>query len=238
MKIIAQMLVYNEAHYVEKAILPWVNVCERIDVFEGSFQTLRGLGYSPRSTDGTCDILNKMSDSYNNVKVYFENYYNEPILRNHHLFSTIRDFGRNETVLFILDGDEIYSDEEVDRCINQVALGLDKYNTFWVNMKNYINDEKTSYDGFRVPRFFNLEKAIGFVGYNNVAFEGGVKEIDMGGVCPKHYSWVGLEKCKQKIKWQNSLGWECSFKIENEEVVLNDSYYQNTGKIKPVLSHE
>lgn len=235
MKIIAQVLVYNEADCLRQAIEPWTKVCERIDILEGAFQTTVNLGYPKRSTDGTIDIAKTLRSDNANIMYREHNYWNEPILRNDHMFWTIRDFGREDTCLFILDGDEVYTPKEVHKCVQQVGEQWETHNRWWVGMKNYISD-KEYYEGFRVPRFAKLKTALGFDSYNGLAYTDGVKEADIQDVCPKHISWWGLEKAKRKIEWQTkALGWICSFKIENDKIVLNDEYYQQTGKIKPKI---
>lgn len=237
MKLIAQVLVYNEGDYLEAAIRPWLDVCERIDIFEGAFITTTNLGYPPRSTDKTIEIARKLeAENPYKIKLVQHNEYNEPILRNNHLYQTVRDFGRDDTVLFILDGDEVYSPEDVKRCIEQVES--EKHiNRWWISMKNYISQSEY-YLGFRVPRFARLEKAVGFESYNGIAYADGTREADILDVCPSHYSWHPLGKAKRKIEWQRSLGWECSFKIENEKIALNEDYYLKNGKSKPIILNE
>lgn len=239
MKFIAQVLVYDEAEYLEKAITPWLGVCDIIHIFEGAFQTTTNLGFPPRSQDGTIEIAKKLSKDNSNVFLTHHNDWNEPILRNNHLFQVINTLGRKDTVLFILDGDEVYSPQDVQKCITQVTEEAEKYNRWWVSMKNYVNDEKTYYNGFRVPRFAKLENASGFDSYNGIAYTDGVRETDIKDVLPAHYSWCPLPKAARKIAWQEkSLGWTCSFKIENNQVVLNDTYYNQNGKPKPTIFHE
>lgn len=238
MKLIAQVLVYNEGDYLQQAIEPWTSVCERIDIMEGAFQTTVNLGYPKRSTDKTIDVAKSLQSTYNNVTLMHHNYWNEPILRNDHMFWTVRDLGREDTCLFILDGDEVYSAEEVKRCVEQVTAEWEKNNQWWVYMRNYIG-EREYYDGFHVPRFAKLEHALGFDSYNGLAYQDGVRATDIQEVCPKHVSWWPLEKAKRKIEWQTkALGWMCSFKVENNKVVLNDEYYQQNGKMRPRILTE
>lgn len=235
MKIIAQVLAYEEGDYLQQAITPWLDVCERIDVFEGSFMTTRNLGYPARSTDRTIEIIAALEKNKNVVSWKTEAW-NEPILRNDHLFSTIALFGREDTVLFILDGDEVYSNEDVAACVKQVTEEYEQQNTWWIDMINFMNDEHTAYTGFRVPRFFKLQKALGFCGYNNIAMQDGIKETDIKGALPNHYSWCPLEKAKRKIKWQTeALSWRASHMVSGDKVIFNDKYYQETGKQKPTL---
>lgn len=238
MKIIAQVLVYNEADCLQQAIEPWVNVCERIDIMEGAFMTTVNLGYPKRSTDGTIEIAKSLESKHLNVKFMEHNYWNEPILRNDHLFWTCRDFGREDTCLFILDGDEVYSPEDVKKCVEQVQAQWDTHNRWWISMRNYMG-EKDFYLGFRVPRFAKLKNALGFDSYNGIAYSDGVRETDIIGVEPRHVSWWPLKKAKRKIHWQETaLGWKSSHKIEGDKVVFDDTYYQQTGKIKPTLYHD
>lgn len=236
-KLIAQVLVYEEAECVDQAIRSWVDVCERIDVFEGAFQTLTNLGYPLRSQDGTIEKIHEIQNEHSNVYVTHHHEVNEPVLRNNHMWQTIRDFG-DDCFLFILDGDEIYTKDEVTRCIEQVEAERDQFNTWWVNFKNYVGDLNTYYLGFRVPRFFKLDKARGFSGYNDICFDGGVRAMDIRDVLPRHVSWSPVEKAKRKIEWQRTIGWQSSFKIENNQVVLDDEYYVQTGKMKPLLRHD
>lgn len=238
MKLIAQVLVYDEGDYLEAAIRPWMDVCERIDIFEGAFMTTTNLGYPPRSQDGTIEIARKLeAENPYKIKLVQHNDYNEPILRNNHLYQTVKSFGREDTVLFILDGDEVYSQEDVKRCVEQVEADKTT-NTFWINMVNYVNDLKTSYLGFRVPRFFRLEKAVGFSGYNDITFADGLRAKDIEGVLPAHMSWLPLQKSKRKMEWQARLGWVCSWKLDGDKLVINDEYFAQTGKQKPVLRYE
>lgn len=236
MKLIAQVLAYEEADCIAAAINPWINACEHISLYEGSFQTLRNLGYPARSQDGTVEICQALKSANSNISLTFHDDINEPVLRNRHMWETCRDFGREDTVLFILDADEVYTDEEVAKCVNQVQSELDQFNTFWVSMNNFITDNTHFYKGFRVPRFFRLKTARGFSGYNDVCFQEGVIPTDIRGVLPKHMSWCPVEKARRKIEWQTTaLNWNCSFKIENNKVVLNEEYYQQTGKEKPII---
>lgn len=234
-KIIAQVLAYNEGDCIEQAVKPWIPYCERIDILEGAFLNTVNLGYSNRSTDGTCKKCEELSRISAKVKVQHHFFANEPILRNHHLWDTAKTFGRDGTVLFILDADEIYSVEEIEKCLAQIEKQWNEYNTWWVNFKNYVNNPQTYYLGFHVPRFFKMEQARGFSGYNDVAFSDGVKDTDINGILPKHYSWLPFSKSKRKIQWQQAIGWEPSWKIENESLVINEDYYAKTGKEKPVI---
>lgn len=238
MKFIAQVLVYDEGDCLQQAIEPWLDVCKSIDIFEGAFQTTVNLGYPRRSSDGTVEIAKKLRDSHSNVTFTTHNDWNEPILRNNHLFDVVKRYGRKDTCLFILDGDEIYSQEDVAKCIKQVTEEWNTHNRWWVSMKNYINPNEY-YMGFRVPRFAKLETALGFDSYNGIAYSDGVKEIDIKDVLPKHMSWTPLDKARRKIEWQTkALGWMCSFKEENNKIVLNDEYYQTMGKVKPDILND
>jgi hypothetical protein len=238
MKLIAQVLVYNEGDYLKQAVEPWVRVCESIDILEGAFQTTVNLGYPKRSTDLTIDVARGLQLVYNNVTLKHHNDWNEPILRNNHLFETVKKYGRDDTCLFILDGDEVYTEEEVKKCVEQVNSQWEQYNRWWVYMKNYIG-ERDYYEGFHVPRFAKLKNALGFDSYNGLAYSDGVKETDIAGVCPKHISWWPLDKAARKIEWQTkALGWTCSFKVEDGKVVLNDEYYQQMNKARPRIYHE
>lgn len=238
MKIIAQVLAYNEASCLKQAIEPWLPYCESIDIFEGAFQTMINLGNPYRSDDGTLEIAKQLEKDNKNVRVFVHNEWNEPILRNNHLHTTIRDFGRKDTVLFILDADEIYSPEEVKVCIEQVKKEWDSHNTWWINFKNYISP-KQYYLGFRVPRFAKLENALGFESYNGIAYEDGTRATDIKDVLPRHNSWYPIEKARRKIDWQTkSLSWTCSWVEKDGALALNELYYQETGKQKPIIYEE
>lgn len=236
LKFIAQVLIYDEGEYLEKAIRPWVNACESIDIFEGAFMTTTNLGYPPRSQDNTCEVARSLEKEFSNVHLTHHNEWNEPILRNNHLFSTTQRFGREDTCLFILDGDEVYTEAEVQACIKQVEAEKDAYNTWWVSMRNFVSDTDHFHEGFTVPRFFNLKTALGFSGYNDVAFSDGIKKTSVQGVLPNHYSWTPMEKARRKIKWQTlSLGWLCGWVEKDGKIVPNDEYYEKTGKTKPII---
>ena len=238
-QIIAQVLAYNEATCLKAAVTPWIPFCKRIDILEGAFFNLSNLGFSQRSNDGTLEIAKELEkDNPLVIRAEVHMFANEPILRNHNLWDTAKVFGREDTVLFILDADEIYSEDDIKKCVAQIESEWETHNTWWVNFKNYVNDENTYYLGFRVPRFFKMKNARGFSGYNDVCFSDGVKQTDINGVLPKHYSWLPIEKSMRKLSWQKAIGWEPSWLVDGKKLILNDDYYGRTGKDKPILLSE
>jgi glycosyltransferase involved in cell wall biosynthesis len=153
--------------------------------------------------------------------------------------------------VLILDSDEFYSLEEVDRLLKWLENDFAENCCAWtqINFKNLTFNENTWVDGFRPPRIFKTE----FEGYkldrffwdNDVIYKKGGREVPHKDfpnitapkqIChPLHHTWVSGERSRKKVEYQLNHFGHCSYKWEDGELKFDDSYFVKTGERKPEL---
>jgi len=153
---------------------------------------------------------------------------------------------------WILDADEIYTKEDIDRITNFVSLNP-QITYFNINFKNYVFDGKCWVDGFCPPRVFSAKNAEGFFWDNDISYnQNGERvsyktmpslKIPRGVAHVKHLTWISNERSKRKIEYQEKHfkhGAGCSYKWNDEKNCLefNMEYFNKTGEAVPELNHE
>jgi len=159
---------------------------------------------------------------------------------------------QNCDTIWMVDNDEIYTVEEINNIINYI----DQYPQiawFRLSLKNYTFD-KNSYlaDPFTPPRIFRTNfppfKLGLFRDDNNLLFNYDGKEvwdeclpnktIPKSVAWIKHLSWLSNETSKNKVKYQKSRGWNCSYEWDeiNNKLIFNPVFYR--GKQLPKVYKE
>lgn len=145
MKISFVLMVKNESKHIEEVLKSIAYIKEKIS----SEIVVLDTG----STDNTVEIAKKYTD-----KVYFHEWNND--------FASMRNKSisyANGEWLFILDGDEILSNQ--DSLIDFFLLKRDKeFNNLFVNIKNIIREEDNKYNIAVVRRLFRNSKNFKYVG--------------------------------------------------------------------------
>lgn len=165
----------------------------------------------------------------------------------------LRYLQQNECdLIWILDGDEVWSVEEILRTIEYVQQYPDQ-EFFRVNFKNYT---------LRLPLFVNdfyrttiyRDKVRGgiqrfFFDTDVVYGDGNIPDSLQNHIIPRdiafpdHYTWLREDKrCFEKIKNQEhkyvNAGEKqvrCSYKIDGDDIKFNEAFWQNRGMQIPVL---
>lgn len=159
--------------------------------------------------------------------------------------------------IWILDPDEKFEEKEIKNIINYIESKND-ISVFNITFKNLTFDKNHYLMNFAPKRIFRTNvfngksiELVGFRGDNDIIFEDLAKnkilddslpsiKIPMHYAFPLHFSWCDLERCKQKINYQNSrTGWQCSFKIGDSGLLEFDlNYFQKYNLPLPEVFEE
>jgi hypothetical protein len=142
----------------------------------------------------------------------------------------------NCDVIWLLDGDEYYTLEEINKIIGFVKQ--QKFvNWFGINFKNFVFDGTVWVDGFCPPRIFRTEigkyyKLDEFYWDNDIHYKSqsgdgliSYKElasfnIPKGFAHIKHLTWLNNEKTKRKVEYQIKHFGHCSYRWNKEKNIL------------------
>lgn len=249
MKLGVIISVYNGIEFLEECLKDWISLKSKLDIKIAIVDCLftNFKGETPNSNDGTIELLENYLQQ---GKIdFFQKL--QPNLEE----STARNIGieylLNQDVTHVLTTapDEIFNSDEIQYLFN--FLKNDTQNAvFYLNYKNYIGNKNTYILGFKPKRIWKTQyESCLFNGLrfddDGMFYEVNTKHLLKDDNFPsitipdlqiKHYSWLDGETSEKKIQYQNSRGWVCSYKIENNKVSFNEEFYQN--KEMPKLYHE
>jgi len=211
MKLVALMTVYNEAEFIDYAIRACLPHVDNLVIVEGSYAEMQRInGCSPRSNDGTLDILDKY---FSEEKVYYDeaNKETDKDQRNYGL-DIVKSL--NADWLVIVDGDEVYEPQTFD-LIKSSANNMEKSNKYaaYFNSYTFVNDFK-HYAVQKFPRLFRVTEDCLFVNDNFMEWpKNNLKwcpphVISLPYVNYYHFAFCkNLERFHQKRKWwENRFG--------------------------------
>lgn len=164
-RVYALIVVYNEAQYLDYALRSIEPFVDGIAIVEGAYQNAMALGVSPRSDDGTLDILAAWK-SHPKVRVRHANEPEEPAQRQNAL-DLIREswpIQPDRDWMFLVDGDEIHAAADLERMRGFLAeaSARGRYGLFVENLC-FVNDF-WHYTPLLAARFFRLTPGMRFVG--------------------------------------------------------------------------
>lgn len=250
---------YDCARFVDKILEPWLSFPEiEVSIVHGQFKEYAELGYEDRD----CETIGRIIPYVKEVKTFITGAM--PEFDGKKLTeSEIRNIpltylkSRNCENFMILDGDEIYSQEEIQNILN--FIDRDKFISWYrIEMKNLTFNEKTYTKGFNPPRIFRNNcgqaKLREFHWDNDVMYnlpDGTIidyrrlasQNIPTTLVNPLHYSWCDKRTCIKKINYHKKhfahpmLKHPCSFKWDTEKDCLAfcEEYYLERGLEFPAL---
>jgi hypothetical protein len=265
MKIGVLLTCYNCEDYVDKCLEPWLNLKEEynfvIAANSGMFKDYLTLGISEKNEGTVKKLLEKKLDFL--VTTSGKNLLDEDYSRDVCLdFLRGGRWGRNEPcdLLIVVDGDEIYTEENIRKIIKFVKENPD-HEGYKLNFKNY-SVKKGLFVDYRHDRIFWMNR---HGGINRFYFDNqfeyvdhalGKKEVKYKDSCmiPKsvafieHYSWLSEDpRTLDKIEYQQLryTGLEnqipkdsrCSYYWNNEANSLrfNKKHYDYWNLNVPVL---
>jgi hypothetical protein len=265
MKIGILFTCYNCESYVDESLAPWLKLRDEMNFSiaanSGMFKDYLKLGISEKNEGTVKKLLEKKLDFL--VTTSGKNLLDEDYSRDVCLdFLRGGRWGRNEPcdLLIVVDGDEIYTEENI-RNIIQFVKDNPTHEGYRINFKNYTIKEDLFMD-YQHDRIFWMNR---HGGINRFYFDNrfeyvdkalGIKEVKYSDSreIPKnvayvdHYSWLSEDpRTKDKIEYQRLryTGLEnqippdsrCSYYWDNEADSLrfNKKHYDYWSKEVPVL---
>jgi glycosyltransferase involved in cell wall biosynthesis len=164
-RIYALIVVYNEAQYLDYALRSIEPFVDGIAIVEGAYQNAVELGLSPRSDDGTLEILASWQ-AHPKVRIRHANEPDEPQQRQNalDLLRESWDYQPDHDWMFLVDGDEIHAESDLRgmRGFLAAAMARGHYGLFVDNLC-FVNDF-WHYTPLLAARFFRLTPGMKFVG--------------------------------------------------------------------------
>jgi len=241
---------YNSSGTIDSCLRSWIEFQKNnnnleICAISLPFEEYKEIGHEE---DNTAEILVK---DYNIETITQPRYIKE---------SDARTLAYNQLIdkgcdyVWILDADEIYTEDEISGIIRFVSLN-EFVNSFNINFKNYVFDGNCWIDGFCPPRIFKTNGSKGFYWDNDMVYSvnDSTKDISYKNlsqmVIPKrvahvkHLTWINNETTKNKIKYQEkhfNNGAGCSYKWNDQQNCLefNEEYFKKTGETIPKLNFD
>jgi hypothetical protein len=241
---------YGFPNYLDKVLSSWSDINKNF-IFAAAcckFNEYIDINYHLEDTE----TIKKLNLNYKNIfsYIYSESISNDSIVRNYPLQYLL---SQNVDYIWILDGDEFYTEEQIIKITNFVEQ--EPFIPFFkINFKNFFNDEFHWVDGFCPPRIFKTK--LNNLSLDSFYYENDIYYIDRDNnkvdykqlsnlSIPKaiahidHYSWCGEKIYLQnKIKYQNHrYKGICSYKWNEEKDCLdfNDKYYKMINQPNPTI---
>ena len=240
---------YGFPQYTDKVLAAWKNIPEVSVVAASSFkyQDYADCGWDMDDTETPVQLVTEHRGFVDYISIGKNG--NDSSARNPALFNIL---DHNVDCVWLLDQDEIYSEEDIRNTIDYLAPLNPKSPTYRINFKNFVFSENQYIEDFKAPRIFGVnvcgEKTLSHFYYENdvnYRIDGqmvdykklGIGEIPKEVCFPNHYSWIGSpEFLKAKIKHQLKRYYgNCSYKWNEKEGQLefNEDFYKKTNQEIP-----
>ena len=232
--------VYNEVEFLEYSLKSYIDFVDNVVIVEGAYQETINLGKSPRSNDGTIEIIEKYR---NNPKVHiiYANEQTDKDQRNIGL-EKIKELNPDGWFL-IVDGDEVWEQTTLSMVKSYSKL-LDESQIYASYFKSltFIND-MYHFTEQEFPRLFKITSGAEFCNDNFVEWKDkGVKwgypYINKHALIKFfHYSFCkGRDRFLVKKKWWESRfedrKFEYGWKIDENGKITDDQH-----KVFPFKGH-
>lgn len=240
MKIGVLFCGFNSEEYVDESVSVWADRSDTI-ISAVSVPFLE-YQYQEEKQDNTTDILrNLLKQKKIQYLVDSPKFIKEHEARN---LSFEYLFNENVDIVWLVDSDEIYSNDQIDKILKYV-----NYTDFcWYSLcfKNFVFDKKTYLkEPFCPPRIFrtlyNSSIINKFYWDNDISYlDASLKEVDYKTYSNtevskeiawiNHYSWLNNEIGKRKVDYQKKHFGHCSFKWDEKEGLTFDENYFKLSK--------
>jgi glycosyltransferase involved in cell wall biosynthesis len=163
MRLSVLMTVYNEGDFVDYAIRACLPFVDDLVIVEGAYQETIRLNKPARSTDGTCEIIEKYRDN-SKVSIIYANEESDKDQRNVGL-ERIKVLNPDGWLL-IIDGDECWTENNI-LAVKKLATLLDKQNVkaSYFTSLTFVNDPY-HYTNQEFPRLFKITSDCQFTNDN------------------------------------------------------------------------
>jgi ADP-heptose:LPS heptosyltransferase len=209
--IVVHLCCFNEAAFIEPCIRSVIDHVDAIYVIEGAWLTAAKTCGLTHSNDGTLEILKKLRKEYpNKISVSCLNEPTQLDQRNKHF-----ELCDKPHWLWILDGDEIYQPEEVEKIA--AATRRTDYEAFKATSLTFVNDAY-HYVTIDFPRLFRInEFGYKFVDPNTLRKPNG----ELQTLCREpiaefyHYSYLERSPGRMRQKIDDRIATHSEFKWQN-----------------------
>ena len=253
MKIGILFTAYNCDSYIEEVLSPWIKLRDELNLVlvanSGMFSDYIKLGFEEKNKKTLQSLIDSKLDFL--VTTSGKNLLDENSSRN-----TCLDYIKkiNCDLVWTVDGDEIYTEEQIRRIINYI-IGKPEPDVYLIQFKNYTLEHPYWVDGFSKETIYWTNRYGGineFFFDNVVNYKDGTKitetnnqdKIEKSVAFIEHYSWLSSDsRSREKVDYQNSrlFGREnerCAFSYkENGDLNFNDQFWISRGLQIPIL-HE
>lgn len=245
--ITALMCVYNEAEFIDYAIKSCLPFVDNLVIIEGAYEESIKIGASPRSNDGTIEIIKKY---LNDPKIIYReaNEKSDPQQRNVGLELAKKfkpDFD-DETGhwLLIIDGDEVYK-SHMFRLIRNLAKNMQRQDqcAAYFQSLTFVNSFN-SYCVQSFPRLFRVTDKCQFIDDNymnwgdlKVTWQTHNKIVQYHTIEYYHYAFCKSDLNRFKLKktwWETRFGkhFDYGWKIDESGKITDKNHriYEFAGK--------
>lgn len=249
MKIGVVFSAFNSEKYIDDCLSSWIKLRNKFDITisctSNMYKDYLNYNIHPDNFGTIRKLINYDLDFLmtSNRNIYFD--------ENESKNTSLKLLKDTCDIIWILDADEIYSEDEIINIINFVNEHPAP-DWFSINFKNYTLTDKLWLNGFNPPRIFRNGRYGGIDSFyfdNHIKYVNGDKFEDKSFMSiprdvawVKHYSWLGDDsRSEYKIKYQNvrfggNPGPRCAF-IWDGSLKINEEYYKFRNLPVPIL-HE
>lgn len=238
---------YNTQEYVLGSLKPWVELKEK-GLCQICAISVPFLKFNEPRKDFTLGLL-KEAHAHGKIDHLIEQ--EEPISEVEARTRGLNLLKASCSLIWMVDSDEFYTSEEIRKITEFVSFNED-IAWFRVCLKNKVFDKKTYLkEPFSPPRIFRKNYGhltlSNFTDDNDICYEtpGGNKihqlsiaslRIPQKIAWVEHLTWLNDTRSKNKIEYQTSRGWQCSFRWDEKDgLKFNEAYYSSRGMILPEL---
>jgi glycosyltransferase involved in cell wall biosynthesis len=219
MKLVVNMVAFNEAEFIEAAIRSTIGYVDEFVVIEGSWKTHQEAneGIGARSTDGTIEILKKLQRKYPTLKVFHRNEKEQLAQRNQYW----KCCPQENHAMLLQDADEVYDHENI-ASIRIIANNTPPNHVVQLISKVFINDLKTCSEVL-YPRLWMIKwgKDYNFTEPNTIEMDGKKLPVTIPTTLHHfHYSYThNPERFQQKRNERMLVHKFFPWKLEGDQVV-------------------
>tara|TARA_B100000287_G_scaffold432747_1_gene492761 strand:+ start:2514 stop:3287 length:774 start_codon:yes stop_codon:yes gene_type:complete len=243
---------YGFPQYTDKVLAAWKNIPEVsvVAVSSYKYKDYANFGWDVDDTETPVQLLTEHREFVDYISIGKDG--DDSSARNPALFNILDN--HNVDCVWLLDQDEIYSEEDIKNTLDYLAPLAPKSPTYRINFKNFVFSEDQYIENFIAPRIFGVNvdglKTLNHFYYENdvnYVIDGqivdykelGIEDIPKEVCFPNHYSWVGSpEFLKAKIKHQEKrYDGYCSYKWNEKkaELEFNKAFYKKTNQKIPTV---
>jgi len=250
MKIGLVVTAYNCEKYIKDCLKPWLNLRNKFNIIisanSGMFKPYKDFGFEEKNNETLKVLIESKLDFL--VTTSGDNLLDEDSSRNLCLDYLNK---HNVDLVWIVDGDEIYTENQIINIINLIEQDKN-HSSYFIQFKNYTIKYPYFTKGFSRETIYKTNVCDGishfhfdvYITYNNGKTN---HDLNNGLYIPKeiayvdHFSWLDDDsRSFEKITYQENRfigpeGKRCAFKSDSGKLLINEDFFENRGMDVPNL---